>query len=175
MATTKLLLHPVRLRIVQEMLDGQPLTTSQLRTRLPDIPTATMYRQVVTLSEAGVLEVIAERRVRGAVERTYRLRREAAELDASVRAAMTPEDHRQAFAAFASGILAEFDRYLAHPSADPTADLVTYRQAALWLTDEELTALLDEVRAAVTSRMAQGPGPGRRRRLLWVVHVPEPE
>ena len=42
-----LLLHPVRLRIVQAFLGGRRLTTAQLRTALPDVSPATLYRQVV--------------------------------------------------------------------------------------------------------------------------------
>jgi DNA-binding transcriptional ArsR family regulator len=173
MVTTELLLHPVRMRIVQAVLDGRPLTTAQLRARMPEVSTATIYRHVALLAEAGVLEVVDEQRVRGAVERTYRLRREGAELDPDAIAAMTPDDHRRAFTAFVTGLLADFDRYLAREVAvDPRADRVTYRQAALWLTDDEADALLTELRAAITSRIDHHPGPGRVRRLLSVIAVP---
>jgi hypothetical protein len=36
------------------LLDGHPVTTAQLRERLPDIPPATMYRHVGALAAAGV-------------------------------------------------------------------------------------------------------------------------
>src|SRR5687767_9335525 len=112
MATADLLLHPVRLRVLQALLDGRALTTAQIGAHLPDVATATLYRHVHTLVEAGVLEVVGEQRVRGAVERTYRLNGPAAELDADALAAMTPDDHRRAFIAFVASLLADFDRYL---------------------------------------------------------------
>ena len=59
--------------------------------RLPDIPQATLYRHIAVLADAEVLEVADERRVRGAVERSYRLRRENAVLDP---ATMTLEGHQ---------------------------------------------------------------------------------
>ncbi|WP_433528440.1 helix-turn-helix domain-containing protein [Micromonospora sp. CA-263727] len=172
MATLDLLLHPVRLRIVQALLDGQPSTTTQLRDRLPDIAPATMYRHVATLASAGVLEILDERRVRGAVERTYRLRREHAELDPAARAAMTPDDHRQVFTAFVGGLLADFDRYLADDGVQPAADGVTYQQAALWLTDDERAELLVELRTAVTSRMGHEPDSIRKRWMVTLVAMP---
>jgi DNA-binding transcriptional ArsR family regulator len=172
MATLDLLLHPVRLRIVRAVLDGHPLTTSQLRARIPDVSTATMYRQVALLTEAGVLEVVHERRVRGAVERTYRLHREGVQLDAAALAAMTPDDHRRAFTAFVGALLADFDSYLVAGRLDPATDLVSYRQAALWLSDEEAATLLGEVRAAIDARQDHDPGPGRRRRLLTTIALP---
>jgi hypothetical protein len=72
-STVELLLHPVRLRIVQAFLGRPDLTTAALRDQLPDVPAASLYRQVAMLVDAGVLAVVAERRVRGAVERTYAL------------------------------------------------------------------------------------------------------
>lgn len=81
MATADLLLHPVRMRILQALFDADPLTTAQLRDRLPDIPAATMYRHIAVLADAGVLEVVDEKRVRGTVERSYRVRKEQAVID----------------------------------------------------------------------------------------------
>ncbi len=173
MATLDVLLHPVRLRIVQAMLDGRPSTTTQLRERLPDIAPATMYRHVAVLAEAGVLEVLAQKRVRGMTERTYRVCWERAEIDAADRAAMTTEDHRRAFTAFVGTLLADFDRYLAGAPTDPTADGVTYRQAAVWLTDDELTDLLAELRATITARLAHEPARDRTRRVISLLTIPD--
>jgi len=170
MASLDLLLHPVRLRILQAMLDGHPSTTAQLRDRLPDIAPATMYRHVAALAAAGVLEVVDERQVRGTVERTYRVCWDRAEIDG--RAAMTPDDHRRAFTAFTGGLLADFDRYLTREPADPARDGVTYRQAALWLTDEEMAELTDELRTTITARRANHQEPGRTRRMISVVAMP---
>jgi DNA-binding transcriptional ArsR family regulator len=175
MATLDLLLHPVRLRILQASLDGHPRTTTQLRRQLPDIAPATMYRHVAVLAEAGVLEVVAETRVGGIMERTYRLSWDRAEIDAADRAAMTHDDHRRAFTAFTGSLLADFDQYLAREPLDPTADGVTYQQAALWLTDEELAELLTELRTAVTKRVGREPRPDRTCRVVSLVSLPRHE
>jgi DNA-binding transcriptional ArsR family regulator len=74
MASADLLLHPVRLRIIQAFLGDRALTTTQLRDELGDVPPASLYRHVANLVDAGVLTVVSERRVRGAVERGYVLR-----------------------------------------------------------------------------------------------------
>jgi Fe2+ or Zn2+ uptake regulation protein len=66
----KLRLHPVRLRILEAFLGDRKLTTADLRAELPDISAASLYRHIAFLVEGGVLEVVAERRVRGAVEQT---------------------------------------------------------------------------------------------------------
>ena len=81
MASADLLLHPIRLRIIQAFLGDRALTTTELRAELPDVAPATLYRQVARLVGAGVLGVVAERRVRGATERTYVLRASSASVD----------------------------------------------------------------------------------------------
>src|SRR5436305_12078854 len=112
MATADLLLHPVRMRILQTLFDADPMTTAQLRDRIPDVAPATMYRQIAVLAEAGVLEVVSEKRVRGTVERSYRVRPEQAVVDPAAREAMTREDHQRSFTTFAASLMADFDRYL---------------------------------------------------------------
>ncbi|HYT79398.1 MAG TPA: helix-turn-helix domain-containing protein, partial [Actinomycetota bacterium] len=74
MARADLLLHPVRLRILKAFLGDRALTTSQLAAELDDVPAGSLYRHVALLTKAGILQVVAERRIRGAVERTYTLR-----------------------------------------------------------------------------------------------------
>ena len=177
MPAPELLLHPVRMRIVQTFLGRDSLTTSALRRELDDVPVATLYRHVSALLDGGVLEVVGERKVRGALERTLVLHVTRAHVDAESARTMTVEDHRHAFSTFAAGLLGAFDRYLDRAGgsgAEPDLgrDLVGYRQTALHLTDEETEELLADLRAVVLARSDNPPAPGRRRRLLATVLVP---
>jgi len=172
MSTADLLLHPIRLRIVQEFLGDRALTTSDLRAELPDVPLASLYRQVARLVDAGVLAVVAERRVRGAVERTYVLRLSAASIRLDEVDAMSPEEHRQAFMAFMAGLLGDFDRYLSRGDIDLLRDGVGYRMHGLWLDDAEFADLVRDLTRAVQSRAANPPRAGRKRRILGTVMLP---
>jgi len=175
MASADLLLHPVRLRIVEAFLGDRALTTVALRSELPDVPLASLYRHVARLVDAGVLAIVAERRVRGALERTYTLRLSAAQLSAADVARMTPDDHRQAFMAFTAGLLGDFDRYLARGGSDLARDGAGYRMAAMWLSELEYLAFLRELSAVVQSYMTKPPAPGRRRRILRTILIPGAE
>ncbi|MEU4422080.1 helix-turn-helix domain-containing protein [Actinoplanes sp. NPDC024001] len=170
-----LLLHPVRLRIVQAFLGERRLTTADLRAELGDVSPATLYRQVGTLVDAGVLEVVEQRQVRGAVERTLRLRGDRASVSEEALAAMSAEDHRAAFLVFVAGLIADFERYLATGKPDLVRDLVGYRQAGFYATDDEMRTMIEAVRAAVHPLAAAGPAPGRKRRLFTTVLLPAPE
>ena len=175
MASADLLLHPVRLRIIRAFLGDRALTTSQLAAELDDVPAGSLYRHVALLTEAGVLQVVAERRVRGAVERTYTLRLLAAQIQPGEVAAMTPEQHMQAFTAYVAGMLADADRYLASGPVDLVRDGASYRMAAMWLTDAEFAEFSRDVAAVFQPRLANAPGKGRRRRIVYTVSLPEPQ
>jgi len=171
-SSAELLLHPLRLRIVQAFLGDRALTTSQLSAELSDVPAASLYRQVATLVRAGVLQVVAERRVRGAIERTYVLRLAAAAIRPDEFEAMSPEEHRQTFLAFVAGLQAAADRYFARPDFDVFKDKAGYRLNGMWLDDAEYDALLTDLGKALAPRLANAPRKGRRRRILGYVLLP---
>ena len=171
-ASAELVLHPVRLRIVQAFLGTSSLTTGQLRERLPDVPAATLYRQVAVLVAGGLLEVVDERQVRGATERTYALRAENASITSEDASTLSKDDHRRLFTTFVAGLLGDFDRYLARDDVDLGRDLVGYRQAGLNLSDDELLDLLRDLGTVLGPRLALPEGPGRRRRIFSTVLMP---
>jgi DNA-binding transcriptional ArsR family regulator len=165
----ELLGQPVRLRIVHAMRGDRVLTATQLCARLPDVSKATVYRHIDVLAEGGILEVAEERRVRGAVERGYRLRQDRILIDADT---MTTKDHRDGFGASVAALLAEFNAYLDRGDADPPADLVNYRQHALWLSRDELNAVMSELRAMILPRLANPPTPDRAQYLFSPILFP---
>jgi DNA-binding transcriptional ArsR family regulator len=166
------LLHPVRLRIVHALSAGGALTIAQLCARIPEIPKITMYRQVAQLTEGGFLEVDGEQRVRGAVERSYRLRRDRPTVDAGAAATMSLDDHRRAFAAAMAVLIAEFNAYLDRDGADPVADSVSYRQGTLWLSPDELGEMAADLLAVLGDRLGNAPSPDRRPYLLSAILFP---
>jgi DNA-binding transcriptional ArsR family regulator len=172
MTSADLLLHPVRLRILQAFLGDRALTTADLRAELGDIAPASLYRHVARLVDGGVLSVVGERRVRGALERTYVLRVAAASVNVDELERMSREDLRQLFMAFVAGLLGDFDRYLARDDVDLLRDGVSFRIAGLWLDDAEFAELMRELIRVLQPRLANAPKPGRHRRILGTVLLP---
>ena len=64
MTSADLVLHPVRLQIIQAFLGDRALTTSQLQSEIPEVPAASLYRHVGRLVHAGVLAVVGVARWR---------------------------------------------------------------------------------------------------------------
>ncbi|MGG2461510.1 helix-turn-helix domain-containing protein [Streptomyces sp. RGM 3693] len=172
MDITELLLHPVRLRVVHALSGGRMLTTAQLCERMPEVPKVTMYRQVGLLVEADFLEVAEEHRVRGAVERHYRLRPNRPVVDADAAAAMSLDDHRRGFVAAMAVLIAEFNAYLDRDGADPVADGVSYRQGTFWLSPDELAELSGELLTVLAPRLANQPAADRAPYLLSPILFP---
>jgi hypothetical protein len=85
---------------------------------------------------------------------------------------MTRDEHAQAFMAYVAGLIADFDRYLAIGPPDPIRDGAVYQMAAMWLTDAELTDFIRDLRTIAQPRLANAPGKGRRRRLMYTVLLP---
>lgn len=141
----ELVLHPVRLRILQAVT-GRTVTTADLAERLEGVAAATVYRHVNTLLEAGVLKVVSERRVRGAVERTLALVDDAARADADEARSMSEGQHRQAFAVFLAHQAAEFDRFISRRN-DRTMPLFGYGQTILHLREGDLAHIQEQFRA----------------------------
>lgn len=170
MELSDVVLHPVRLRIVQQFLGDRRLTTRDLQDAMPEVPAASLYRHVRVLAEHDLLVVVEERQVRGGTERTYEL--QGAVVGPEDAGTLTPAQHRQAFLWFVSTLVADFDRYLAGPDLDPERDRVGYRQVGLHLSDAELDQLMQEMSAVLVRFVGWAPSPERRLRILSTVLLP---
>ena len=161
-------LHPVRLRILQAMSGGE-MTTAQLRDRLPDITPATLYRHVAALLEADVLTVVSERKVRGAVERTMAIGPRDVHVGVDQADQLGPDRARQAFAAFIGVITGQVDDHLA--TADP--DLwrrFGFGATVLHISEGDLEVLQEELTALVARY--QQPADGKDPVMFGTVLVP---
>ncbi|CAM3238448.1 helix-turn-helix domain-containing protein [Stackebrandtia soli] len=168
----ELLAHPVRLRVIHAMRGGRELTTTELCDRISDVSKATVYRHVDLLASGGVLEVSEERRVRGAVERRYRLRQDRAGIDADTMASLSPMNHRDGFATALAALAAEFNAYLGRDGADPVADQVGYRQHAVWLSPKELRVMIEGMRQAIAPQLTNEPTADRAQYLISPILFP---
>jgi len=172
MKRADLVLHPVRLRIILAFAGGRRLTPQQVAAVLPDVAHATLYRQIERLYRGGVLAIVSERRVRGALERTYVLAEGSASLSPEDVAKSSRDDHLGYFAAFAAGLIAQFGQYLDRSKIDLLKDGVGYRQVVLNLSDKELLEMGGALNAAVGRFVALQPKRGRSRRMLATVLFP---
>lgn len=168
-----ILLHPVRLRIVLASV-GDDVTTADIARRLPDVPQATLYRSIAKLADAGILDVVSERKARGATERTYRVNAAQVSVGVAEASEMSAEEHLEAFVTFAGVLIETYGRYLKTRGSNPARDGVSFRQARLWLTDSELDELVTDMTLLLARYLDHTETPKRTPRLLSTILMPEP-
>ena len=168
----EVVMHPVRLRIIQQ-LGGRSLTTAQLRAALPDVTQATLYRHVATLVDSGILSVVEERKVRGAVERTLALGDRMAHVGQAELRAMSAAQLRSAFLAFLGDVSADFDRFVNGEDAE-LRDFVGFGRVPLYVDAGDLAAIQAGLSELLAPYLAERDD-GQRRVSLATVLIPEAE
>jgi DNA-binding transcriptional ArsR family regulator len=169
---TKLILHPVRMKITQSLLNGNQLNVQQIAARLKDVPQATLYRHLNKLLEADIIEVVRENQIRGTVEKIYGLKEQTINSREELMS-LTKEQHQDLFLTFTTQLLSLYENYLNQGDVDLVRDGVSYRIANLYLTDEEFQELAKEIGALLQKAMLNEPTPERRARNFATIIIPE--
>lgn len=171
----EILLHPVRLKIIQSLLGGSKRSAADMLKLLPDIPQATLYRHLNKLVEGGLVHIHEQKQVRGAVEKIYTLSSQNMVLSQDDLSDVSKEDHLKYFTTFLFGLLDDFSSYLKQDSIDLAKDGVGYRQVGLYLTDEEFQAFALELSAAVRKVIHNQPNEQRIKRMFSTIVIPQAE
>ncbi len=168
-----LVLHPIRLQILM-MLAGKQKTSQQLAEDLRDIPQATLYRHINRLAEGGLIQVVEERQVRGAIEKVYTVDARTTTLTAEEMAKSSKDDHMRYFIAFIATLLDDFSGYIHHSETiDFGVDGTGYQKFSLELSDEEFISLATQLNAAFGPCLANTPRQDRRRRIFSTIIMPD--
>ena len=102
----KLLIHPIRTRIVHILLEG-PATTKQLCKRMPHIPASSIYRSIKKLLDGSAIQATDFRTVNGIVEKLYALKGKPA-LTSGEYQSMTREELIDNLMRFQNYVLSDF-------------------------------------------------------------------
>jgi DNA-binding transcriptional ArsR family regulator len=171
---TRALLHPIRVRIITALQDRQ-LTPRQLSAFLEDVPLTTLYRHINLLLEAGLLEVVAERRVHGTVERVFAVVEAATYLSEEDRAALTAEEITGLVGALSGAVQEVFHRYVRHAPLPPPKGDVSFLVRSLCLTEEQYQALRQYLLELMHSAGEQATGGSEPRRMIAFFSAPDLE
>lgn len=168
-----LILHPVRMRILMAVA-LKPMTAGQISEVLTDVAQATLYRHLKLLADANILAVVEEHPSRGTVEKVYALQRGATYLNPNDAASLSHEDHLRSFIMFVTTLIGDYERYLSRADAAPHKE-VSYSKVPVYMTDEELVAVSRAINQALLPLLHNTPGPGRRRRIIASILLPDPD
>ena len=164
----ELVMNPVRQRIIQCVALKGTVTTGQLQEELTDVPKASLYRHVKLLHEGGLLEVVSETKVRGTIQREYRLAKTPLNVNA-------PDENSAAVYNVLMSLLNSFRRYFGSAGSDMMADRLFVTSKSLLLTDEEFELLLTQMDKLIDEVKNNLPADGRKPRRLSVISSPYEE
>jgi DNA-binding transcriptional ArsR family regulator len=167
------ILHPVRMRIIQFLIN-QRLTAQQLKELLPDIPQASLYRNLKKLVETGVIHIVDEIPNRGTIEKVYSIENPSkASIGPEDLNKLSKDDHLGLFIKFMANLMGEYERYLNQDHIDLVADGVTFRQASMYLSEVEYADLINELTFVYSKVINNKLQKGRRRRTIATIIIPE--
>jgi len=156
------MLHPVRMRIMQELAAKNQCTSRQLGMVLPDVAQASLYRHLKAMLQDQILEVVSEKKVRGTVERTYRIKHNPfQELDEHG-ASLDNGSLLNLFFSFMLAQLRDCAEYLAKDGSTIEAERFGFRTFLLNISDEKLTLFLEDFRSLLQRYSQIEAEPGAR-------------
>ncbi len=168
----KLILHPVRMKIIQSLLNGKNMTVQQLSQRAKDVPQATLYRHLNKLLEADLIQVVKENQIRGAVEKVYALKEPPVHSQEDF-LHLSKEEHLELFLTFTTHLLGMYENYLQQDEVDLVKDGVSYTVANLYLSDREFMELMQGFATLIQKAMKNEPSPERKTRNFATIVIPE--
>jgi hypothetical protein len=166
-----LVTHPIRARLVLTLM-GRELTTQQIAALLPDIARTSLYRHIRELTEAGVFVVVEETPVRGTVERRYAVRISSATLSREDILDAGHEEYLRLATSFLGGITQVYQAYLERRE-EGLYENILLRVNSVNMTDEEFQQFRRQLTDLLTSAQANPLTPGRRRRVIGLLGVPD--
>lgn len=169
------LLNPVRMKILQLFLQHETETVKRIAEELPDIPTASLYRHINKMVEDGILEICAEYKIRGTVEKVYRLKSNPLlQVNEQIKDA-SKEELFGYFYSYTMALLSDFENYLMGQDYDLVEDKVGFRSFPLYLNDQECEELLHTIKESLVKFENNKPGEERRLRKFSFVMMPAEE
>ena len=163
MELAEIVMNPVRQRIFQYLLVHETGTVKEIRAALPDIPSASLYRHMKILTEASILLVVGENRIRGTVESIYQLNKSALEID---------DANGIAVQTALLGICASFAKYFSGDSPDPRKDMLMMTTCTLTLTDGEFMNFLSEINQIAVKYMDTPVKESSKPRQITLISAP---
>ncbi|RKN84525.1 helix-turn-helix domain-containing protein [Paenibacillus ginsengarvi] len=169
-----LLLHPIRMRIIQQLLLGKPLTTAQLLEELGDVPQATLYRHINLLIDADMIEVVDTHKVKGTEERVFSVKKDHIQISEEETEVTSQEDHLRHFSAYHANLLQLATSYITqNPPNQYKENGFGYWFAPMHLTNDEFQELIDSINKYMEKAINNEPTPERTARIFAGMFIPQ--
>lgn len=168
---TKVVMNPVRQRVIQFLLLHEKGTPGDIQKALSDVPPASLYRHIKILFNAGCIKVVEEKKVRGTVERTYAVEKNI------LKEEPTNQELASLFYNSLLSLQSTFLHYFEQENTTKSAqeDMILLQTSTLLLSDEEYMELLKKIGSCISEVAELKPQEGRKQRRLTFISSPPEE
>ena len=166
------LLNPIRMRIVMMFLDNSQHTIGEIQKSVKDIPSASLYRHIKRLLDDNIIKVVSEAKKRGAIEKTYQLRKNPFDEMNKIATEGTNDEMKELFYVFAMTLVLDFNKYMEKDNVDLLKDSVGYRSFSLFVTEDENKEFLDGFRSLLGKYIGNEASEERTLRKFSFVYTP---
>jgi DNA-binding PadR family transcriptional regulator len=167
-----MVMHPVRIKIISYINQKGAATTQEIAKLNSDIPPATLYRHINKLCNDGIIEVAKENKINGILEKVYQMKENPLAEFTEILETNNAEQLMNLFYSFTLMLLSDFQKYTARQNVNITEDGVGFNSAHLYLSDEELAEMMEELRSNIVKRAVNEPSKIRKLRKVSLVLVP---
>ncbi|MGO5051486.1 helix-turn-helix domain-containing protein [Lachnospiraceae bacterium LCP25S3_G4] len=163
---TAVMMHPVRLRIIQAIALKEEATTAQIATELSDIPPATLYRHMRTLEGYHLIKVVKEIPKRGTVEKVFVINPDAFPKENEI------EQGEQLINATFLSLTNSFHQYFASGNVDMVSDHLFLGTSTLLLSDEEMEDFTAKIGSILNEYLQNKTTETRKPRRITFISSP---
>ncbi|RWZ59906.1 ArsR family transcriptional regulator [Halobacillus fulvus] len=167
----QLIMHPVRMKIIQCLSRG-PATVYELLEWIGDVPQATLYRHLNELKKNEIIMVTEEKKIRGAIEKTYTLKQNGARITADEAEDIDMEEHLQMFMTFFATLVQDMESYF-EGKVDFQKDTFGYSQFDLHLTEEEWDSFKKDMTEMMKPYLKNKPTDHTRKVSMTQIFIPD--
>lgn len=164
--------NPVRCKLLLEIYSKGQATAKHLTDVYNDIPQATLYRHLKKMLSAGILKVIEETQIRGTLEKTYALAIDINDDFGKILEENSGTLYMQIFMQYILGFAKQFQQYCKSPNINLKEDLTGFSLSPLYLSDEELTALIGNISDIIKTVKNNEPKEHRKLRTIGLIISP---
>lgn len=165
----KLMQNATTNRIIQTINLNNQMTTLEIQRNLPEISQTTLYRYMKYMEDCGVVEVINKEKVRGQIEKTYKLK--STSIDSNISA----EDALISVDLFLKQVYGKYQNYFSTGYNLPKEDMLFMKETSFLLNNKEYDALCRDIKEVLNRYTGKDKTPDRKIRNLYIISTPEEE
>ena len=164
--------NPVKIKLLLTLQAKETATPKELHQANSEIPKATLYRALKSMEIAGILEVVAETKVRAVVEKTYAISQEFAQMDEQIVKNNDGEAYYKMFSAFMLNLLQKFESYAKQEDLNLAEDGSSFNAFPIYANAEELNEYSERIMEVLAPAMTKTSDDQKLYTLATIVSPP---